>query len=186
MFYRGSLRSLDTFLRTCGALLFALVSTASLPSFALRTDAEQPIHIEGDNAEIDQTSETIVYTGAVQVAQGTMRVLGDRMVVKISDDQVEQITTLGSPARYKQELEDNQGEVEAEADAIIYHTSQERIYLQGGATLTQMGNKLMGESIHYDIVNGAVDANAGKSSSRVRMIFDPNSQPATIKRDTQE
>lgn len=157
------------------ALLVTL--TCVLPASALRTDAEQPIHIEGDDAEIDQTNDTIVYTGSVEVIQGTLRVFGDKMIVKIKGDQVERIITEGSPARYKQQLEDDQGEVEAEAESIIYHTSEERIYLNGEATLTQLGNRLSGESIRYDIVNGRVDASAGQEEGRVRMVLDPSSPP---------
>lgn len=152
-----------------------LVCAGLLPgaAWALREDAQQPIHIEGDDAEIDQNNETIVYTGSVQVAQGTLRVFGDRMVVKISGDQVERITTLGTPATYSQQLEADEGEVRANADTIIYHTSAERIYLNGRATLEQQGNKLSGESIRYDIVNGKVDASAGDKPGRVRMQLDP-------------
>ena len=148
------------------------------PAHALRSDADQPIHIEGDDAEIDQNNETIVYTGSVEVVQGTLRVKGDRMVVKINGDQVERITTIGSPARYEQKLEDDQGNVNAHADSIIYHTSAERIYLNGKATLAQKGNELSGESIRYDIVNGKVDASAGDKPGRVSMKLDPQSRPS--------
>ena len=137
----------------------------------LRSDADQPIHIEGDDAQIDQNNETIVYTGSVQIVQGTLRVRGDKMVVKINGDQVERITTLGSPARYQQQLEGDQGNVAARADSIIYHTAQERIYLNGNASLTQKGNQLDGASIRYDIVNGKVDASSGEG--RVNMVLDP-------------
>ena len=113
----------------------------------------------------------------MEVIQGTLRVFGDKMIVKIKGDQVERIITEGSPARYKQQLEDDQGEVEAEAESIIYHTSEERIYLNGEATLTQLGNRLSGESIRYDIVNGRVDASAGQEEGRVRMVLDPSSPP---------
>ena len=97
------------------------------------------------------------------------------MVVKVKDNQVQQIITEGGPARYRQRLEDDQGEVEAEADSIIYHTSAERIYLNGEATLTQLGNTLSGESIRYDIVNGKVDASTGDKPGRVRMTLVPDS-----------
>ena len=163
-------------------VLALLVASALLPhhsAFALASDADQPIHIEGDDAEIDQANETIVYTGRVEVVQGTLRVRGDRMVVKISGDQVQQITTIGGPARYTQELEDQQGHVNAHADSIVYHTAQERIYLNGKASLAQKGNELHGESIRYDIVNGKVDASAGNKPGRVRMQLDPQSRPKT-------
>lgn len=155
-----------------------MLCVASSNCLALASDAEQPIHIEGDDAEIDQNNETITYTGSVEIVQGTLRVHGEKMVVKINGDQVERITTVGTPARYQQQLEDDQGDVKAHANSIIYHTSKERIYLNGSATLAQQGNELQGESIRYDIVNGKVDASAGdKSSSRVRMQLNPKSQP---------
>ncbi len=160
------------------AALLGLLCLAAAPAHALRSDADQPIHIEGDDAEIDQNNETIVYTGSVEVVQGSLRVRGDKMVVKIKGDQVERITTIGTPARYAQELEDDQGEVKAHADSIVYHTARERIYLNGKASLEQKGNELRGESIRYDIVNGKVDASTGDKPGRVSMKLDPQSRPS--------
>ena len=157
-------------LRPLGVLLGCLAMPCV---WAVASDANQPIHIEGDDAEIDQNNETIVYTGQVQIVQGTLRVQGDKMVVKINGDQVERITTIGTPARYRQQLENDDGEVVANANSIIYHTTEERIYLNGKATLVQRGNELHGESIRYDIVQGKVDASAGDTSGRVRMQLDP-------------
>ncbi len=187
MFYPSSLKILSFSAQTlrswcpgaCVWLLAILSLSDAQPAVALRNDADQPIHIEGDDAEIDQSNETIVYTGSVEVVQGTLRVFGERMVVKIKGDQVQQIITEGGPARYRQRLEDDQGDVEAEAESIIYHTSEERIYLNGEATLTQLGNTLSGESIRYDIVNGKVDASAGDTPGRVRMILVPDTAQQT-------
>lgn len=142
-------------------------------AWALRGDAEQPIHIEGDDAVINQEDETIVYTGSVKIKQGTLTVTGERLVVKVEDEQVVRITTLGEPAHYTQQLEDNRGDVKAHADAIIYHTAAERVYLNGSAELEQQGNQLKGESIRYDIVNGKVDASSGETPGRVQMRLDP-------------
>ena len=157
-------------------LLLILLCGFPSASWALASDADQPIHIEGDDAKIDQNNETIVYTGNVQIVQGTLRVKGDKMVVRISGDQVRQITTLGKPARYRQMLDGDQGEVVANADSIIYHTAEEHVYLNGKATLVQKGNELQGESIRYDIVQGKVDASAGDTPGRVRMQLDPASR----------
>lgn len=172
MFYPNNLKR-SSFITALGVAMLTL-STQSL--FALATDAEQPIHIEGDDAQIDQNNETITYTGSVEIVQGTLRVQGDKMVVKVKGEQVVRITTVGSPARYQQQLEDNEGQVKAHADTIIYHTAEERIYLNGAAMLTQHGNELQGESIRYDIVKGQVDASAGDTDSRVRMQLEPQSR----------
>ena len=169
--------------RYTNAALVAFILSWPNISFALATDADQPIHIEGDNAEIDQSRETITYTGSVEIVQGTLRVHGDKMVVKVKGEQVVRITTVGSPAHYEQQLEEDEGQVKAHANSIIYHTAEERIYLNGEAMLTQHGNKLLGESIRYDMVNGKVDASAGNSSGRVRMTLDPKNPPAKLPAD---
>ena len=182
MFYRNNLKNLQIRPGTLRELSQVLVFCASLLAapiaWGLASDADQPIHIEGDDAQIDQANETITYIGSVEVVQGTLRVRGDKMVVKISGDQVQQITTVGSPARYRQQLEDDKGEVNAHADSIIYHTAQERVYLNGSATLAQQGNELQGESIRYDIVKGKVDASAGDKSERVKMTVQPVTRAA--------
>ena len=152
----------------CGCALALAYGSAS----ALQSDADQQVFIESDRAEIDQNNETIVYTGSVTVVQGTLAVSGEMMIVKINGDQVERITTLGSPAQYSQELENDQGVVRAHADSIIYDMSTERIYLKGKAVIEQLGSTLKSESIRYDMVQGKIDAGAGETSGRVVMQLD--------------
>ena len=175
LFYQTSSNSL---IKRAGLVLLA-AALALVPAIApaLPSDANQPIQIEGDDAKIDQINETIVYTGNVEVVQGTLRVWGDKMIVKISGDQVKQITTLGGPARYSQQLEGNQGKVNAHANSIVYYTAQERIFLNGDASLKQKGNALQSESIRYNIVSGKVDASAGEKPGRVRMQLAPQTRP---------
>ena len=127
---------------------------------ALPEDAEQPIHIRAESAEIERQEGRIVYLGAVRVEQGTLRVNAERMIVDYDGGQVVRITATGAPARYRQQLEDDAGEVEADASTIVYHTQDSRIDLKGNAHLVQRGNSLHGEMIRYDIVAGRVAAGA--------------------------
>lgn len=92
--------------------------------------------------------------------QGTLRVNAERMVVEYSDGKVVRITATGAPARYRQDLEDDAGQVEADASTIVYHTRNSRIDLKGDAHLVQQGNSLHGDLIRYDIVAGRVAAGA--------------------------
>ena len=173
MSYQSNLRKLKT--TACGILLALQCGMAH----ALQSDADQPIHIESDDAEIDQNNETIIYTGSVKVIQGSLTVSGERMVVNIKNDQVERITTSGSPAKYSQQLENDQGIVQASADSIIYHTNSERVDLNGKAVIEQLGSTLSGETIRYDIVQGRIDAN-GNQTERVHMQLDPaRARPTT-------
>lgn len=131
------------------------------PSLALPEDADQPIHIRADRAEIDQNAQVIVYRGSVQADQGTLRVTADELVVEYHDEKVTRITARGRPATYQQALEGERGLVRADASTIVYHTQDERIDLEGSAYLRQGGNEIAGQLIHYDIVAGRVSAESG-------------------------
>jgi len=143
---------------------------------ALPQDADQPIHIRADAAEMDQGNDQIVYRGAVRVDQGTLRVDADRITIEYEDQKVVRIVAEGSPASYRQELENPAGEVIAEATTIVYLTREERLELQGTASLSQQGNEISGETILYDIVAGKVEAVSGEGGS-VRMVLQPASRP---------
>ena len=146
---------------------------------ALPEDSDQPIHIRADTAEIDNQAETVIYRGAVQVDQGTLRVTADEMTIEYEDQKVIRIIAVGKPAHYQQQIEPDQELVKADALTIIYHTRDERIELQEQATLEQEGNTLTGDLIIYDIVAGKVDATA-RDDATVRMVL----QPAATKQAT--
>ncbi len=137
---------------------------------AIPEDADMPIHIEGDSFRMDQQREQLFYAGAVTVNQGTLNVWADEVEVTYKGDVVVQIIAIGKPARYRQQLEDNEGEVHANADRIIYHTQAERLNLQGDAYLNQPGTELKGQFIDYDIVKGRVHAHG---SERISMTLEP-------------
>ncbi len=139
---------------------------------ALQDDADKPIHITGKTAQIDQVKQTLVYRGDVRIDQGTLRVVADEMTVEYENERVVKIVARGTPARYQQQLAENQGHVRANANVIVYHTQAEALDLEGSARLLQHGNELTGERIRYDIVQGKVDAQA-TGNGPVRMILQP-------------
>ncbi len=137
-----------------------LASAAALPAWALPEDAEQPIHIHAESAEIERREGRIIYQGSVQVEQGSLRVNAERMTVDYNAGRVVRITATGAPARYSQTLAEDGGQVEADASTIVYHTGESRIDLKGDAHLRQLGNSLIGDLIRYDIVAERVAAGA--------------------------
>jgi lipopolysaccharide export system protein LptA len=152
--------------------LLATLALIPLHSSALPEDSEQPIHIRADNAEIDNKSKRVIYRGSVQVDQGTLRVTADEMTVEYQDQKVVRIVAVGEPARYKQQLEAEDEMVNADASTITYYTQDERVDLQGDASLEQEGNTITGDFIRYDIVDGKIDATA-EGNNRIEMELQP-------------
>lgn len=157
-------------MRSLTALVAAIL--ISPPLAALPEDSEQPIHIRADNAEIDNRAKTVIYRGAVQVDQGTLRVTADEMTVEYENQKVVRIVATGNPARYKQQLDADDEEVNADASTIIYYTQEERVDLEGDASLEQEGNTVTGDFIRYDMVDGRIDATAS-GDGRVQMELQP-------------
>ncbi len=153
----------------CTLLLCLLPATGhSLPE-----DADKPISIRADSMQGDQRNNRAIYTGAVQVDQGTLRVNADRMVVEVENQKVTKITFNGAPARYQQQLNAEEDHVRARASTIVYYTQTERLDLKGDAYLTQEGNEVTGDLIEYDIVAGKVNASSTPEEGPIRMILQP-------------
>ncbi len=150
-----------------------LVGLLAANSHALPEDADKPITIRADSMQGDQRNNRAIYTGAVQVDQGTLRVNADRMVVEVENQKVTKITFNGAPARYQQQLNADEDQVRARASTIVYYTQSERLDLKGDAYLTQEGNEVTGELIEYDIVAGKVNASSTPEEGPIRMILQP-------------
>lgn len=167
-------RDAGRLLKLCCAVWFCLGANAA---WALPEDADAPIVIRADNGEFDQKTNQAIYHGNVQVDQGTMRVNAQRMIVHRKDKKVTRITFYGDdnePARYKQTLNLEEGEVKARANTITYHTQREVLDLEGRAFLTQQGNEITGNTINYDIVAGKVNAASTPEEGPIHMVIMPD------------
>lgn len=158
--------------RSIVGLFVLMAATGAGTAHALPEDADQPIHIRADSAEVDQQAEQVVYRGSVQVNQGTLLVTADEMTIEYEAQKVVRIIATGTPAHYRQQLETDDDLVKADASTIVYHTKDERIDLRGNASLEQQGNTLTGDLIQYDIVAGKVDASAS-GSDPIKMVLQP-------------
>jgi lipopolysaccharide export system protein LptA len=152
--------------------LAALLQLGGTPALAATADADQPIHIRADRAELDERRGLAIYRGNVQMEQGSLRVTADTMTIEIADEEVVRITAEGRRAHYQQRFKDDAPVVQADAESIVYHTRDERVELRGNARLMQEPNEFSGELINYDMRAGKVDATS-ENGDGVRMILKP-------------
>ena len=140
--------------------------------------------------------QTAVYSGAVVVDQGSMRLTGDVLELRITPKGYRQATITGAPARFRQQRDpDAKNPVDewmhAEAKRIVYDEETDKVTLTGGARLSRSENGVekdmtQGERIVYDmrnarsVVEGGVKSESGQRE-RVTTIIAPrtkNAQPA--------
>ena len=171
--------------------LFAVLLAAGLVSsaWALQTDREQQIEVHADQFNGDEVKQTAVYSGAVVVDQGSMRLTGDVLELRITPKGYRRATITGAPAKFRQQRDpDAKNPVDewmhAEAKRIVYDEETDTVTLTGTARLSRSENGVekdmtQGERIVYDmrnarsVVEGALE---GGRRQRVTTVIAPRTQ----------
>jgi len=171
---------LDTFqpavrlIALCAALLS--LQTLSPVVYSLPDDRSQPIYIQSDIAERDERRGLTVYTGDVEIDQGSLHISADQVRIRTKDDEVSQIIATGSPARMHQQPEPDKEPVYARGGTITYDVDKEILTLVGDASVVQDGTTVKGERITYFIREQRVKALSGDTNEgrqRVQMVIPP-------------
>ncbi len=157
-----------TFAPLAAALLSLTLAGAAQAETA---DRDKPIEINADNFQGDEVQQIAVYTGRVEVHQGTLEILGDKLTVTISPKGYRTITVTGKPVRMKERRDARTPGVEewvhASSLTAVYDEHSDVITLTELAKLARSENGLVkdssaGEKIVYDLrtarsrVEGAV------------------------------
>jgi lipopolysaccharide export system protein LptA len=170
---RRDVYSRITLMLLAAMMLEFTIGTAAL---ALPDDRNQPIYIQSDRAERDERKGTTVYTGDVEVDQGSLHISADRVLIFSSNDQVDRMEAHGNPARMQQKTSVEKDPVYARARKIDYLVANEELTLTGNASVTQEGAKMTGSQIIYYMREQRVKAGrpgASTDQSRVITIIPP-------------
>jgi lipopolysaccharide export system protein LptA len=161
------------------ALVMALTLVTGL-AHALPDDRDQPIHITADKALRDEKLGVTVYTGNVQMDQGSMRITADILTIYHVAEEADRIVAEGQPAKMQQQPELDEGMVHAHAAVIEYFRDEDRVHLQSNARVEQDGSVVSGDSIDYFIEEQLVKADSDQTQegNRVQVIIPPSTQPA--------
>ena len=166
--------------KTLPFLLGLGAALGSVNALALPTDRDQPIHIQSDDAQLDDKQGVAVYTGGVVITQGSMKITGNKVTVtRAANGDVDVFTAVGNLAYYEQKPAVDKPIVQAYAVTIQYFASQDRIVLIYKAKVINDGNTSEGEKIVYDTVRQVV--NAGRATGtkitaprpRIDMVIQP-------------
>lgn len=161
-----------------------IVLIAFLPSlsWALPSDRDQPIEIEADHAQMDDSEGITQYKGKAILTQGTLRIEGDIITFYYDENkQLSKAVAQGNLATYKQVQKLGDEPVRARALQMEYHAKSQKIYLLGKGHVWQSGDEFTGNKIEYDINKNAVNANSSPvevngeihKAERVHIIIQP-------------
>ena len=142
-------------------LLAAGAAALSGASFAETGDREKPIEVNSHNFSGDEIKQVAVYTGAVEVHQGTLEILGDVLTITVSPDGYRTMTVTGNPVKMKERRDAKVKGVDewvhASALKAVYDERNDKIILTNTAKLARSENGLVkdsaaGSRITYDLL----------------------------------
>lgn len=160
---------------------------ATQPALALESDRNQPINISADALNIDESAGTAVYTGTVEVDQGSMQLRSQRVELERGENGgLSRLTARdGDDGRAYVEQKPSPEEPLARGwgETIIYHAGERRVELIGNAELHQSGDTFNGGYVEYFLDTRQINARGSRSAEsqeddggRVRMQLTPDNQ----------
>lgn len=173
---KNARRARPTALRVL-ALPLALAFAA--PGHALPEDSEQPIEIRADQARSDPDG-TSVFTGGVQIEQGTLSLAAERVTVATRGERVHNIVAEGesdTPVRFRQQLQADEPFANGRANHIDYTVSEQRLALTGDAFLSLGDREFAGDVITWDMRDGHINARSVRPRG-VTVKWSPEPKPA--------
>ncbi|PMR77046.1 lipopolysaccharide transport periplasmic protein LptA [Billgrantia endophytica] len=141
-------------------------------------DANAPIEVEADRLDLDDRAGTAIYTGDVDIRQGSMQVTGDRVEIRRNAaGELSRATATGERAYIEQQPDPDEPIVRGWGRTIIYHVSERRVELIDRAELHQGGDTFDGGYLEYfldsRVVQARSDGEGVEGRQRVRMTLQP-------------
>ncbi|GAB2796180.1 lipopolysaccharide transport periplasmic protein LptA [Halomonas shantousis] len=164
------------------ALSLVLLTALPAPAIALEGDASAPIEIAADRLELSERQGTAVYSGNVDMQQGSMKLRAERVEIQRNDSgQVTRVTATGGADRayLEQKPAPEDPVVKGWGKTIIYHAGERRVELIDQAELHQGGDTFNGAYVEYFLDRRQVQARSqtqGSERQRVRMTLTPQQQ----------
>ncbi len=157
-------------------LSFLLLTFLSCNSYALPDDRQEVMQLNADSADLSQEAHKGVYTGNVELDQGSTHV---RAAVAITEgnekNQLVKAIAKGNKneqAHYWSIPEKDKPEIHAYADTIYYFPERHLIELVGNAKIEQGENSFMAPKISYDTEKQHVITEK-QGDARTTIIFHP-------------
>jgi len=171
-------------------IIFLIALLFTMNAFAKSTDNDAPLHIEADQLEMRENDSESIYSGNVKITKGSMRITGDKIIIKNKDGRLHKIHIDGKPATFYQ-LNDLEEEISAESHFMDYKAETGILELKEKALLLKNKNRFSSEHIIYNTLKDIVKAGNNNTSTleetpRVKITIYPENAKNKKTNDTKE
>jgi len=167
------------------------IAAAGLPdqeARAERADREQPVNLEADRVELDDTRKEATFHGNVTLTQGTLMIKADKIIVKQDDSGFQYGIAYGKPAYFRQKREGFEDFIEGFSERLEYDGRADKVQMFTNARIQRGGDEVRGDYISYDATTeffqvlggGKTAATPGNPQGRVRAVIQPKPKPGQV------
>jgi lipopolysaccharide export system protein LptA len=128
---------------------------AALPAAAEKADREKPIRYSANNLDGNETEQTVLLSGKVEITQGTIVLKADRVVLKQQPDGTYNVSATGKPVTFRQKMDNSDEFVDASALRIEYLGSKDLVELYDQSWIKRGKDELRGSFLTYNSATGA-------------------------------
>ena len=159
---------------------------AAAPAWAEKADRDKPLLLDAGLLTVDDAKKIRIFTGDVRIAQGTLTILCEKLVVSDDLEGIQSGVATGGPgglARFRQKREGKDEYIEGEAERIVYDGKAEKTEFFQRAHIKSGRDEVRGQYISYDgksenyVVSsgpgGGTAAAASGQGNRVRAVIQP-------------
>ena len=164
-----------------GGLLLLLWSDVLL---AENADREKPINLESDRVVVDDAKQISVFEGQVELIQGTLHILADKIVLTQDKQGYKHCTATGKLASFRQKHEGTDEYMEGYGERIEYDTRAETVDFYVQARVKRDQDDVQGDHITYSTrtevfqVNGDPSHASDPDKGRVHAVIQPKNKDA--------
>jgi lipopolysaccharide export system protein LptA len=175
--------------------LFALLLVCIVANTHAETaDRDKPLHLVSDSMTLDDAKQISTFEGHVELTQGTLRIVAEKIVVVEDKQGYQHMTASGAPASFRQKMEGANEYAEGFGERIEYDTRADKVDFFKDARVKRGQDEVMGDFITYNSKTEifqargkpAVAGDKTTNKDRVRAVIQPkNDKPrsATTKQD---
>ncbi len=165
-------------------ILMLLCSLSTNVAWAEQADRDKPVHLEADRVLIDDARQFKSFEGRVQLIQGTLLILADRIEVREDSEGYQHLTATGLPAKFRQRYEGSEEYAEGYGERIEYDTRAEVVDFYEHARVKRGQDEVQGGHITYSTKTEVFKASGDGSTSntgneRVRAVLQPKRNKET-------
>ena len=157
-----------------GILLFGQVFVVH----AEKADRDKPLNIEADRMSLDNANHVSIFDGKVELTQGTLRVIAEKVVVTEDATGHKFCIATGHLASFRQKRDGANEYVEGYGERIEYNTLSEKIDLYVRARVKRDQDDVRGDHITYSTQTEIFRVNSPENTGRVRATLQPKNKDA--------